>query len=83
VFSAVLSQISILGVKSKIGSWKFNGLQTPKLSKKQLCDRTGELSARCRYTTVRAIGMNFREAQVVEAGVEGLTPAEQFYALAA
>jgi hypothetical protein len=36
----VLSQISILGVKSENGSRKFNDLQTPKLSKKQLCDRT-------------------------------------------
>jgi hypothetical protein len=40
MWKRVLSQISILGVKSENGSRKFNGLQTPKLSKKQLCDRT-------------------------------------------
>ncbi len=37
----VLSQISILGQNPKIGYQKFNDLQTPKLSKKQICDRTG------------------------------------------
>ena len=36
----VLSQSSIFGQNSKIGCQKFNDLQTPKPSKKQLCDRT-------------------------------------------
>ena len=36
----VLSQSSILGVKSEIEYQKFNDLQTLKLSKKHLCDRT-------------------------------------------
>jgi hypothetical protein len=36
----VLSQISILGQNPKIGYQKFNDLQTPKLSKKHICDRT-------------------------------------------
>ena len=37
----VLSQSSIFGQNPKIGCQEFNDLQTPKLSKKQLCDRTG------------------------------------------
>src|SRR5438094_3934624 len=37
--SSVLSQSSILGQNPKIGCQEFNDLQTPKLSKKQLCDR--------------------------------------------
>jgi hypothetical protein len=37
---AVLSQNSIFGQNPKIGCQEFNDLQTPKLSKKQLCDRT-------------------------------------------
>jgi hypothetical protein len=36
----VLSQSSIFGQNPKIGCQKFNDLQTLKLSKKQLCDRT-------------------------------------------
>jgi len=36
----VLSQSLILGQNPKIGHQKFNDLQAPKLSKKQLCDRT-------------------------------------------
>src|SRR5256886_10767373 len=36
----VLSQSSIFGQNPKIGCQEFNDLQTPKLSKKQLCDRT-------------------------------------------
>ena len=36
----VLSQNSIFGQNPKIGYQEFNDLQTPKLSKKQLCDRT-------------------------------------------
>ena len=36
----VLSQNSIFGQNPKIGCQEFNDLQTPKLSKKQLCDRT-------------------------------------------
>jgi class 3 adenylate cyclase len=36
----VLSQSSIFGQNLKIGCQEFNDLQTPKLSKKQLCDRT-------------------------------------------
>jgi len=36
----VLSQSSIFGQNPKIWCREFNGLQTPKLSKKQLCDRT-------------------------------------------
>jgi len=36
----VLSQSSIFGQNPKFGSQEFNDLQTPKLSKKQLCDRT-------------------------------------------
>ena len=37
----VLSQSSIFGQNPKIWCQEFNDLQTPKLSKKQLCDRTG------------------------------------------
>jgi cellulose biosynthesis protein BcsQ len=37
---SVLSQSSIFGQNLKIGCREFNDLQTPKLSKKQLCDRT-------------------------------------------
>jgi hypothetical protein len=36
----VLSQSSIFGQNPKILCQEFNDLQTPKLSKKQLCDRT-------------------------------------------
>jgi hypothetical protein len=36
----VLSQSSIFGQNPKIGCQKFNDLQSPKRSKKQLCDRT-------------------------------------------
>jgi hypothetical protein len=36
----VLSQDSIFGQNPKIGCQECNDLQTPKLSKKQLCDRT-------------------------------------------
>src|SRR5713101_6863873 len=36
----ILSQSSIFGQNPKIGCQEFNDLQTPKLSKKQLCDRT-------------------------------------------
>ena len=36
----VLSQSSIFGQNPKIWCQEFNDLQTPKLSKKQLCDRT-------------------------------------------
>jgi len=36
-----------LGQNSKIGYQKFNGLQTAKLSKKQLCDRTTERRIVC------------------------------------
>src|SRR5712691_842167 len=39
-FSGVLSQSSIFGQNPKIWYQEFNNLQTPKLSKKQLCDRT-------------------------------------------
>jgi IS1 family transposase len=35
----VLSQSSIFGQNPKIECQEFNNLQTPKLSKKQLCDR--------------------------------------------
>src|SRR2546423_11009064 len=38
--SLVLSQSSIVGQNPKIGCQEFNDLHTPKLSKKQLCDRT-------------------------------------------
>jgi hypothetical protein len=41
--STVLSQSSIFEQNPKIWSQKFNDLQTPKLSKKQLCDRTVSL----------------------------------------
>src|SRR5690349_14755996 len=37
---AVLSPNSIFGQNPKIGCQEFNDLQTTKLSKKQLCDRT-------------------------------------------
>jgi hypothetical protein len=37
---AVLSQNSIFGQNPKIGYQEFDDLQTSKLSKKQLCDRT-------------------------------------------
>src|SRR6266849_4227024 len=40
VASLILSQSSIFGQNPKIGCQEFNDLQTPKLSKKQLCDRT-------------------------------------------
>jgi catechol 2,3-dioxygenase-like lactoylglutathione lyase family enzyme len=40
VYGRVLSQSSIFGQNPKIGCQEFNDLQTPKLSKKQLCDRT-------------------------------------------
>jgi hypothetical protein len=33
-------KVRFLGQNAKIGSQKFNDLQTAKLSKKQLCDRT-------------------------------------------
>src|SRR4029453_6474888 len=36
----VLSQNAIFGQNPKIGCQECNDLQTPKLSKKQLCDRT-------------------------------------------
>src|SRR5437879_9465538 len=36
----VLSQSSIFGQNPKIWCQEFNDLQTPKCSKKQLCDRT-------------------------------------------
>ena len=36
----VLSQSSIFGQNPKIWCQEFNGLQTPKCSKKPLCDRT-------------------------------------------
>jgi hypothetical protein len=39
-FLRVLSQSSIFGQNPKIWCQKFNDLQTPKCSKKQLCDRT-------------------------------------------
>src|SRR2546427_3808122 len=39
--SRVLSQSSIFGQNPKIGCQEFNDLQSPKRSKKQLCDRTG------------------------------------------
>src|SRR6266571_1903973 len=38
--SMVLSQSSIFGQNPKIWCQEFNDLQTPKCSKKQLCDRT-------------------------------------------
>jgi len=38
--AAVLSQSSLFGQNPKIWCQEFNDLQTPKLSKKQLCDRT-------------------------------------------
>ncbi len=46
---AVLSQSSIFGQNPKIWCQEFNDLQTPKCSKKQLCDRTscGAFSNRC------------------------------------
>jgi hypothetical protein len=54
----VLSQISILGQNPKIGYQKFNGLQTPKLSKQQICDRTHHIGAIklfiCHYNLTRA-----------------------------
>ena len=37
---AILAQNSIFGQNPKIGCQECNDLQTPKLSKKQLCDRT-------------------------------------------
>jgi hypothetical protein len=40
----VLSQNSIFGQNPKIGCQEFNDLQTPKLSKKQLCDRTSNFA---------------------------------------
>src|SRR2546428_1600785 len=44
----VLSQSSIFGQNPKIGCQEFNDLQTPQLSKKQLCDRTRwRRSSRC------------------------------------
>src|SRR5712691_2628831 len=45
----VLSQSSIFGQNPKIWCQEFNDLQTPKCSKKQLCDRTscGAFSNRC------------------------------------
>ncbi len=39
-YSLVLSQSSIFGQNPKIEYQEFNDLQTPKLSEKQLCDRT-------------------------------------------
>ena len=33
-------KVRFLGQNPKMGRQKFNGLETPKLSKKQLCDRT-------------------------------------------
>src|SRR5467141_2469210 len=39
----VLSQSSIFGQNPKIWCQEFNDLQTPKLSKKQLCDRTRQI----------------------------------------
>ncbi len=39
-FIRVLSQSSIFGQNPKIEYQEFNDLQTPKLSEKQLCDRT-------------------------------------------
>src|SRR5881628_708948 len=44
---SVLSQISILGENPKIWYRKFNGLRTPKLPKKQICDRTPGRAAGC------------------------------------
>jgi hypothetical protein len=40
--SGVLSQSSIFGQNPKIWCQEFNDLETPKLLKKQLCDRTGQ-----------------------------------------
>jgi hypothetical protein len=37
----VLSQSPIFGQNPKMGCQEFNDLETPKLSKKQLCDRAG------------------------------------------
>jgi hypothetical protein len=41
-YSLVLSQSSIFGQNPKILCHEFNDLQTAKLSKKRLCDRTPE-----------------------------------------
>src|SRR6266851_1322750 len=49
----VLSQSSIFGQNPKIWYQEFNDLQTPKLSKKQLCDRTARPSIRS--TTARVV----------------------------
>src|SRR5438477_10834106 len=51
-FTAVLSQSSIFGQNPKIGCQEFNDLQSPKRSKKQLCDRTPE----CALDVRRAVG---------------------------
>ena len=39
-------KVRFLGQNPKIGYQKFNDLQTAKLSKKQLCDRTGDTAGR-------------------------------------
>ena len=41
-------KVRFLGQNPKIGYQEFNDLQTPKLSKKQLCDRTGVRAGRHR-----------------------------------
>ena len=40
-------KVRFLGQNPKIGYQKFNDLQTAKLSKKQLCDRTGRVPDHC------------------------------------
>src|SRR5436309_8543129 len=49
VFQKVLSQSSIFGQNPKIGCQEFNDLQSPKRSKKQLCDRTNTSCSWKRY----------------------------------
>src|SRR5688572_8725194 len=49
----VLSQSSLFGQNPRIGYRKFNGLQTPKLTKKQLCDRTSFYPRVSEWTFIR------------------------------
>ena len=66
----VLSQNSIFGQNPKIGCQEFNGLQTPKLSKKQLCDRT--VWDQQKHAEAYARGPSPQVLQAVTKVVEGM-----------
>ena len=61
----VLSQISILGENPKIWYQQFNDLRTPKLPKKQICDRTRRHPAQSAWI-LQGFGEGFGFAEQLE-----------------